>query len=175
LRLQVLLILAVAQEAATSSAVQGVPKPPPKPPSIPGDCSSNHTATRNPPFFATCKSDGGCLRITVGSKTRTTLNLGNTTANASVSTGVQWCVDHTNSVAYAKVNPQPQNPPYNVAYFEIDDDASPGARCKFLATHWTTGDNVHVLLQQNMTCTRDYVPSQLPGSDGVTNVTITVK
>lgn len=46
---------------------------------------------------------------------------------------------------YAKINgSQPQSPPYSVVYFEIDDNAQPGAECRFQVTHWASGDKVAV-------------------------------
>ena len=88
---------------------------------------------------------------------------------------VDWCIDHENAVVYTKLAaPQPQQSPYHVAYFEVDDISRPGVACRFSATHWASGDSVHVYREDNLTCSTAYVPSQLPGADGVTNVNITV-
>lgn len=105
------------------------------------------------------------------------LNIGNSTNGEQATLGFIWCIDHTNSVVYARLNAtrQPDAPPYLAAYFEIDDDRHFGHSCRFLTTHWASGDSAQVYQAEQLNCTRDYTPTQLPGLDGVTNVTIRVE
>ena len=142
----------------------------------PTDCSANHTSAVDPAWFANCNAVP-CLRIFVSSSSNTTFNIGNSTDGTLESLGFRWCIDHTNSVVYAmQTAAQPRQPPYHVAYFELDAHSTgvthPVRTCRFLAAHWTSGDVVHVYQQDQLNCTRSYAPSQLPGPDGVTNVTV---
>ena len=148
---------------------------------VPTDCSMNHTRARDPPWFATCpEAVGGCVRVTVtsiNSSTFSQLNIGNSTDIAQTTRGFIWCIDHTNAVVYARMNAsqQPNAPPYFAAYFEIDDTARYGHSCRFLTTHWTSGNIAQVYEPGLLNCTVAYTPSQLPGPDGVTNVTLRVQ
>lgn len=147
----------------------------------PGDCTRNHSAAADPPWFATCKTEGACLRIAINSSMLHTLNIGNTTRGTAFDLGFHWCIDHLNQVVYAKMNgTQPSQAPYYAALFEIDDPKRPGrsppqvASCRFLATHWASGNLVHVFQEDMLNCSSAYVPSQLPGPDGVTNAVVYV-
>ena len=156
--------------------------PSPKPPTVatsnqiaPTDCSTNHASALDPAFFASCSASGGCLRVTVASRL-TSLYIGNSTDGEQSTLGFIWCIDHTNGVVYARMNAtqQPVSPPYLAAYFEIDDDAHAGRDCRFLATHWVSGNIARVYDPGLLNCSIEYTPSQLPGPDGVTNVTLRV-
>jgi hypothetical protein len=146
----------------------------------PTDCSTNHTHARDPSWFASCpEAGGGCLRVTVTSTNASALaklNIGNSTDVNQTTLGFIWCIDHTNAVVYARMNStkQTDKPPYLAAYFEVDDNAHHGRSCRFLTTHWTTGDIVQVYEPGLLNCTADYTPSQVPGKDGVTNATLYV-
>jgi len=141
------------------------------------DCSENHTSAVDPVWFANC-NPAACLRIFVTSSSNSTFNIGNSTNGALKSLGFRWCIDHTNSVVYAMQTAarQPQHPPHHAAYFELDahptGKAHPIHACRFLASYWTSGNVVRVYQQDALTCTSSYAPSQLPGPDGVTNVTV---
>jgi hypothetical protein len=75
---------------------------------------------------------------------------------------------------------QPDHEPYLVSFFEVDFPSRAGRQvgsassCRFLATHWASGDVVRVFEQDMLNCTSTYVPMQLPGKDGVTDATISV-
>ena len=148
----------------------------------PGDCSQNHSSATDPPWFATCRTEGACLRMTIKSRTLSKLNLGNTTRGPTFGHGFHWCIDHLNQVIYAKLNAthQSMQAPYYASFFEVDYPKRPGrqanqtASCRFLATHWASGDVVQIFQQDMLNCTSAYVPSQLPGPDGVTNAVISV-
>jgi hypothetical protein len=139
------------------------------------DCSTNHSRAVDPTWFATCQESSACIRITVTSSLPNTFNIGNSTDGELRSLGFLWCIDHTNAVLYVKMQAaaQPQQPPFYSTYFELDDDAHPGHACRFLATHWVSGNVVRVYQQDpGRNCTSSYSPSQLPGPDGVTNATL---
>ena len=146
----------------------------------PTDCSTNHTHARDPSWFASCNDTAtSCLRATITSTNASTLaslNVGNSTDINRTTIGFIWCIDHTNAVVYAKMNAtkQADKPPYLAAYFEVDDNTRPGRSCRFVMTHWETGDIVHVYQPGLLNCTAEYTPSQLPGPDGVTNATVHV-
>ena len=113
--------------------------------------------------------------MAVRSTTRPSIVIHNSTHGVSSSHGFWWCIDHTNSIVYAKISgSQPQFPPYSAAYFEVDDDAHKGALCRFHVTHWASGDVVTIDQQDNLVCNVAYTPWPLPGKDGITNVSITV-
>mmetsp|Transcript_12590 Transcript_12590/g.32221 ORF Transcript_12590/g.32221 Transcript_12590/m.32221 type:complete len:167 (+) Transcript_12590:2-502(+) len=137
------------------------------------DCSQ--TIAHDPDFFDDCDVSESCLRVHVVSMLGASLNIGNSTDGPDPSIDFRWCIDHINGVVYSKeITPQTGQPPYHVSYFEVDDNDHPGHSCRFLATHWSSGDIVNVYQEDNINCTREYVPSQLPGPDGVTNATIWV-
>ena len=87
-----------------------------------GDCSRNHSSAADPPWFASCKTEGACLRVTIKSSALRTINIGNSTRGPTFGLGFHWCIDHLNQVVYAKMNAthQPDRPPYYAAFFEID-------------------------------------------------------
>jgi len=150
-------------------------------PGTAGDCTRNHSSAADPPWFATCKEDA-CLRVTIKSSSLRSLNVGNTTRGPTFGLGFYWCIDHLNQVVYAKMNAthQPDRPPYYAAFFEIDYPARPGrlanqtASCRFLTTHWASGDAVLVFQEDMLNCTLIYASSQLPGPDGVTHAVVYV-
>ena len=165
--------------ALVSPAKRALPLPPIRQ-TGPTDCSTNHTPARDPAWFASCNETGAsCLRVTVTSTNASalaSLNIGNSTHINQTTLGFLWCIDHTNGVVYARMNATKQGdqPPYLAAYFEVDDNAHRGRSCRFLTTHWATGDIVHVYEPGLLGCTAEYTPSQLPGPDGVTNATVRV-
>jgi len=139
------------------------------------DCSMNHTHAIDPPWFASCNKTA-CLRIWVESNSPNAINIGNSTDEEFTTLGFRWCIDHTNAVVYAMMEEpsQPSSPPFYKAYFELDDAVHRGHGCRFLASHWTSGNLVHIYQQDRLNCSIAYVPSQLPGLDGVTNATLHV-
>mmetsp|Transcript_46707 Transcript_46707/g.105326 ORF Transcript_46707/g.105326 Transcript_46707/m.105326 type:complete len:309 (+) Transcript_46707:1028-1954(+) len=143
------------------------------------DCSANQTSARDPEWFVSCNETGGCLRVTLASR-RPRLSIVNSTRGKERTNGFLWCIDHTNMVVYLQMNAaaQPKVPPYFAAYFAVEDAAFPGNSCRFLATHWTSGNIANVYehvsglsgVTGQLNCKVAYTPS--PGSDSVTNVTL---
>ena len=142
------------------------------------DCTQNHSSAVDPPWFATCKTEGACLRIAVKSSTLTMLNV-----TGGFGRGFLWCIDHLNQMIYTKMNAtcQPAQAPYHASFFEVDYPERPGrqanqpASCRLLASHWASGNMVRVFQVDMLNCTSEYVPSQLPGPDGVTSAILTVE
>lgn len=144
------------------------------------DCSGNQTGARDPEWFTSCNTTGGCLRVTLASS-RPSLTIVNSTRGEESTNGFLWCIDHTNAVVYLRMlsTVQPKAPPYFAAYFAIEDAAVPGNSCRFLAAYWTSGTIARVYehlvpgvsgVSGQLNCTVAYTPTQLPGPDGVTNV-----
>ena len=114
------------------------------------------------------------MRIFVNSSLPSTFNIGNATYGTLKSLGFRSCIDHTNAVVYTmmQMTPQPKQPPYYAAYFALDAGKHTNHTCRFLASHWTSGNVVRVYQQDALNCSSSYVASQLPGPDGVTNVAV---
>ena len=120
----------------------------------------------DPPWFGTCRADGGCMRVQVASPL-TALVLSNSTQGANHSAGFKWCIDHENSIVYAKIADTPQR---SIAFFQVVDDQTNHA-CRFLTHHWIDGDLVRVYKEDGLNCTLDWV--QTPDNvTGVTNATL---
>ena len=138
----------------------GTVPPPDAHATVSADCSN--TSAVAPPWFSTCKRDGGCMRVQVASPL-TALVLGNSTNGTAHTAGFQWCIDYNNALVYAKVAGTPQG---SIAFFQVENDRTSHA-CRFLTHHWVDGDLVRVYQQDGLNCTLDW--KQIP--DNVTGVT----
>ena len=135
----------------------------------PADCSS--ATPTDPSWFSSCNTTSfACMRVHVHSALQSLTLDGCTTdlGCANTTWGYNFCVDHTNAIAYAQMTGDAKS----AAFFIVGDDARHGAECQFLTAHWVYGDIIRVVEQDVINCTVDYV--ELPPHDGITDANLTV-
>ena len=134
---------------------------------VPADCSNAKAA--DPPWFSTCLNDGGCVRVSINTTLQPLIQNSTFGPNATVTMGMDWCIDHTNLVVYTKMSDTPSR---SAAFFEATFDDTTGRACRFLTHHWISGDIVRVYQHlHDLNCTLDW--DQLTSNvTGVTQATL---
>lgn len=133
---------------------------------VPADCSNSSAVA--PPWFASCATDGACMQVTISSTIKSIYIASTTGANGTLTSGFDWCIDHTNAIVYAKLSAPPQG---SVAFFKVADDVTQHS-CAFLTHHWIDGDLLRVYELSGLQCTLNW--TQLPVAGNITKGTLVV-